>query len=154
MSGMERYLAYNIVWANDEPGRKRIVEIPGHTCGGETTAELIAGALGFEARDSYHRFHYPESFDYRRLSDAAEIGVFTCTFGEVYRAYGGPEEGGWWYDHFTPLRVLRVPRKLRDRLLGKLERLIERHRVECPASDTRYAVQWGEVGNTPRPHYC
>lgn len=22
--------------------------------------------------------------------------------GDLARAYGGPEEGGWWYDHFGP----------------------------------------------------
>ena len=22
--------------------------------------------------------------------------------GIMHRAYGGPEEGGWWYDHFDP----------------------------------------------------
>ena len=26
------------------------------------------------------------------------MGIFAVAYYEVNRAYGGPEEGGWWYD--------------------------------------------------------
>lgn len=35
---------------------------------------------------------------------------FVLGFYEVNRAYGGPEEGGWWYDTGRLVRVIRVER--------------------------------------------
>ena len=31
----------------------------------------------------------------------------------VDRLYGGPEEGGWWYNWYTPLSTFPIPRTLR-----------------------------------------
>jgi hypothetical protein len=28
---------------------------------------------------------------------------YTVTLAHIDRHYGGPEEGGWWYDHASPL---------------------------------------------------
>jgi hypothetical protein len=28
---------------------------------------------------------------------------YTVTLAHIDRRYGGPEEGGWWYDHASPL---------------------------------------------------
>ncbi len=53
-------------------------------------------------------------------------GVQYVSVYEVVRAYGGPEEGGWWYDNFslvdtTPVSTLEAAQKLRDFLKQKLE---------------------------------
>lgn len=40
------------------------------------------------------------------MRDRTFIDVTPCCYCNVYlydRAYGGPEEGGWWYDEFTPV---------------------------------------------------
>lgn len=36
-------------------------------------------------------------------------GSFAVTTYTVERLYGGPEEGGWWYDWYTPIRVELCP---------------------------------------------
>lgn len=34
--------------------------------------------------------------------------TYTVAFYEIDRAYGGPEEGGWWYDTGTFVRISKV----------------------------------------------
>lgn len=53
---------------------------------------------------------------------------FIVAFYEVDRAYGGPEEGGWWYDTGTLSRPLRVcPTEEAALVLAKrANRLLER----------------------------
>lgn len=34
--------------------------------------------------------------------------TYLLAFYEINRAYGGPEEGGWWYDTGRLVRVFRV----------------------------------------------
>lgn len=34
--------------------------------------------------------------------------TFTVAFYEIDRAYGGPEEGGWWFDTGSFVRIVRV----------------------------------------------
>jgi hypothetical protein len=36
------------------------------------------------------------------------VGVMAFTVGLADRAFGGREEGGWWYDTFEPQRVFYV----------------------------------------------
>jgi hypothetical protein len=83
-----------------------------------------------------NRVHRPQ----RMIGTAA----FTC--GEVDRVYGGPEEGGWYYTHFEPERVIIVPARKAERcerLLQKWEdrqnegrpsisSVLSRGRARCP----------------------
>lgn len=44
----------------------------------------------------------------------------------VTRHYGGPEEGGWWYDHYTPIETVAVPKVFQrkyKRARNRVERL-------------------------------
>lgn len=50
------------------------------------------------------------------------IGVVAYTVGETERLFGGPEEGCWYWDCFTPQRVLLVPQAKSERC----ERLLDR----------------------------
>jgi hypothetical protein len=34
--------------------------------------------------------------------------TYTVAWFSTAQAYGGPEEGGWWYDTGAPLRVVRT----------------------------------------------
>lgn len=57
--------------------------------------------------------------------DTHPLIVRYITAYAVTRHYGGPEEGGWWYDRFTPIETVRL-RRLRN--IGKIERrLWKRH---------------------------
>jgi len=57
-------------------------------------------------------------------SSYALLGAAALTFGRVERRFGGPEEGGWWYDHFTPIRTYLVPRARIAVLRRRLERVV------------------------------
>lgn len=54
------------------------------------------------------------------------VGVTAYTVGLANRAYGGPEEGGWWYDTFEPVRVFYVTNKRSARVRLRLEALCKR----------------------------
>lgn len=86
-----------------------------------------------------------------------------ATFVNVYRVercYGGPEEGGWWYDTGEPVGSVVVQ--------GSVETHVVRTRLEreYPFTRARYSVLGGEdysvrVEDHPavawpaqRPHYC
>lgn len=42
---------------------------------------------------------------------------------EVYRQYGGPEEGGWWYDEYEPTGEQWGPFSSRDEAFEKYDEL-------------------------------
>lgn len=74
------------------------------------------------------------------------------------RAYGGPEEGGWWYDCGEMVRTMRTfgseeraiayCRKLNDRLAGSLNR--DRREISSVLSEGRYGA---EVYDDFAPHH-
>jgi hypothetical protein len=83
----------------------------------------------------------------------------------VDRAYGGPEEGGWWYDTGDLVRVIRTTPsenkayELAGRLNGHLRRLnYGRRPVSSVLSDGVYRAQvWSDLPPKfypeTRPHY-
>lgn len=85
--------------------------------------------------------------------------TYVLAIYEVDRAYGGPEEGGWWFDCGQLVRVLGVRHNeeaafaLARRLNGWLDRLQAGKRdVSSVIYDGgRYAVEVHE--NAPPPHY-
>lgn len=92
----------------------------------------------------------------RSRTRLAGCAAFTC--GEYDRSYGGPEEGGWYYDDFRPLRVLIVPASKAARCERLLKRWEERNNEGRPSvssvlSRGRYRYEAGIVPATPRPHY-
>lgn len=67
---------------------------------------------------------------------------------DVTRCYGGPEEGGWWYDAGDCILALECATKEEARFVA------EQLRVEYPRTDKRYSVVGGEdydvlVENSP-----
>lgn len=88
----------------------------------------------------------------------AAIGIVAYTFGMVDRKYGGPEEGGWYYTAFEPIRVFYVPKKMGHRLAIRLRRYADklnegRREISSVLSEGRYAVRFGHEEHTPRPYY-
>jgi hypothetical protein len=61
------------------------------------------------------------------------------TLYEVSRDYGGPEEGGWWYDWWTPVKTF----KARDD--RHAERLRDRLQKQHPITRPRRWESWGDV---------
>lgn len=56
------------------------------------------------------------------------MNSFVVAFYEIDRAYGGPEEGGWWYDCGTLIRVFAV-RKSREeatKVANRAQSLLDR----------------------------
>ncbi|MFY8162656.1 MAG: hypothetical protein ACOVKC_00305 [Brevundimonas sp.] len=59
-------------------------------------------------------------------------GVQAYTIGLSNKAYGGPEEGGWWFDTFEGERVLVAPPGRADALLRRIKLVLAaRNREEC-----------------------
>lgn len=86
-------------------------------------------------------------------------------FVNVYlrdRNYGGPEEGGWWYDSWEPVRSIAVGAHLVGRLAARVTRVIERWNegrrpIDSVLSDGAYEVlierEPAHASPERRPHY-
>lgn len=81
----------------------------------------------------------------------------------VERAYGGPEEGGWWFDEGTPQGVSVVCSSVS---IDEMQKLLDLMRKEYPDSNYRFSMRpMGEDYQvrvetheprewpTERPHY-
>lgn len=57
----------------------------------------------------------PKDEDEARAWRAAHPGARWVAWVETWRCYGGPEEGGWWYDRSAVVRIERydIPRRAR-----------------------------------------
>lgn len=96
-------------------------------------------------------------FDTREVKAARMVGVVAMTLVSRSRAYGGPEEGGWWYDANEPIRVFYVPKARAARMRMLLENWCRNRNPQSPTRDydrDYFHVCAGVVGRTPRPHYC
>jgi hypothetical protein len=93
-----------------------------------------------------HRKYSPEAF-LRMLKDldrAQEAEYWLQSAGTVYmgvvecdREYGGPEEGGWWYDSYTThFRVSLHPTEVEEALphVRALAKIIHRERTTVVVS--------------------
>lgn len=94
---------------------------------------------------------------------------FVVAIYEQDLLWGGPEEGGWWYDVYTLNRVYRVYRTYEQaqaatrRLNALLDLMVNRH-LRRPLTSVAYegghmtAVWWEGtapmVHPTTKPRYC
>jgi len=88
--------------------------------------------------------HYPEMSVPSLVSGHVRwVNVYNVT-----RAYGGPEEGGWWYDEGELVESHRCGDEQRAEVLAQ-----KISRESCHAFDVR--VETGRGGSFPmsRPHY-
>lgn len=90
----------------------------------------------------------------------SNIGTSSITIGLRDRAYGGPEEGGWYYDTFEPVRVFTVPARAYERLASRLAKWLVcanrgRRPISSVLSEGIYEIRDGVVGHEPkeRPYY-
>jgi hypothetical protein len=63
---------------------------------------------------------------------------------EIFQSYGGPEEGGWWYNVGTLVRSVQVPTALADGYVAMLEK-------EYPHTGEYYKVNYS--GGDFRTYY-
>ena len=88
------------------------------------------------------------------------MGCVAFTFGLEDRHYGGPEEGGWWYDSFQPIRVFVCRKEREDVLRRRLMKIRdEKNKFMRPTSSVLstgwYAAYEGieEASPKERPRY-
>ena len=94
------------------------------------------------------------------VSDPQSMDVFACV-GMIDRAYGGPEEGGWYFDTYAPVKAVKC--KLADawKVVERLERQYSnegRYPVSSVLSEGEYRVSISykpEVASPEgKPAYC
>lgn len=116
----------------------------------------VKDLLKHQMRENWER--QPLDFSYREIGLPTLVGVVAFTVGHVDRCFGGREEGGWYYDHFTPERVFYVSREREQVLFRRLERIVDarnegRRPLSSVLSDGRAAIRRGVEAETRRPHY-
>jgi len=87
------------------------------------------------------------------------ITVFAVT-----RHYGGPEEGGWWYDIHSPLRTIALDGNTSDKKVKEVcDRLYDEYSDEEEGdinsvlggvAIAAYETDVPLPPPPPRPHYC
>jgi hypothetical protein len=122
---------------------------------GQTRYEVLDTDFGDTQEDEWPSHHWRThanelaAMTIRELQRRLERG-FVVQMYEVGQAYGGPEEGGWWYDYGQPLdHWFRTT-------LAEAITLKEELAEECERSDRHVAIRfdqdttgWPET----RPHY-
>lgn len=76
--------------------------------------------------------------------------------GMLNRCYGGPEEGGWWYDGFDP--QIEVAMTVYDvqtlrTALGHVEALLRLRNSDADERDLKMVVRTGRFYRPGRPYY-
>lgn len=69
--------------------------------------------------------------------------VYLNTY-EVHQAYGGPEEGGWWYDCGTPVQSVLLS-------LNELESWVEDQSTDYVSELRRKTTEIFSLGKEPTP---
>lgn len=73
----------------------------------------------------------------------------------VNRSYGGPEEGGWWYDTGDPVFTIRVNGRNRlhyRRIAERFCRLYNRGRRDLSSILCEGVYRWGESNKPGKPY--
>lgn len=150
------YRTTKITYEDGETSHPRTIriepaEVADHCHGGPSVRELIAERI----REHGETGSPVVDFDFHEVTHTRLVGVVAFTVGEVDRCYGGPEEGGWYYDHFEPARVFYVSKAKADRLQRLLQAWCDARAPKHKwAHDPHWAVRSGVESATHRPHYC
>lgn len=115
--------------------------------------DLLNGYLLSEWVDKHGCPTRPNDDD-ATLEDVGSRHVF-ISGGYTSRAYGGPEEGGWWYDHFTPTVEVEMVVSDADKLREAVSHVESLLRIQHGEDwDTlRIALQPHEPYRPGRPRY-
>lgn len=130
-----------------------------HTCHGEPSIEeQIIDELEAEDR-LYGDPGTPRTYTLafcRPFTRSRSIGTTTLRLVEIDQYYGGPEEGGWYYDVEHLIREFTVPTRAAPRLRRRLERYADTQNegLRSYQREGRTLVRTGPYVPQPRPHYC
>lgn len=127
------------------------------SCGcGPTLEDLIVHALWEqEGIGSEQPDEQPEILAFRVLREQKQVGVTTLRVQRKYRSYGGPEEGGWYYDDPELVREFRVPSSRYAACRARLEAFCERANEGLRSwQEGALEVRTGAYERTPKQHYC
>lgn len=80
----------------------------------------------------------------------------------VWRVYGGPEEGGWWYDQGEVIASRKCRRRHKGKVISRLKRLHgweSRHNRFSVLGGDDFVIcveekGWEPAYNTHPQHYC
>lgn len=116
---------FGIKWESDDPPRSLSLEIP----------EGWEGSFdSFVESEIHGRFEEkPTEFSWRLAEPQRSVDVVSYTIGFVEKVYGGPEEGGWYYDWYSPTRVFHVSKKRAARLERLLQRFVDQYNEGRPS---------------------
>jgi hypothetical protein len=110
--------------------------------------------------DSYEKqYLYHEDERAHQQPWARRSQTYVCVY-EVTRHYGGPEEGGWWYNWYEPVYAIRVPTRFsmrhRDRLARRFQKQSQGD-IYSVLGGVDYVVRRSgakfQHATTRRPHY-
>jgi len=78
----------------------------------------------------------------------------TITVHEVWQAYGGPEEGGWWYSCGAPIKTICIfSRSQAIRLLHELHEEYNSEEFDEQTYDISLSQGYAQWYPETRPHY-
>ena len=78
--------------------------------------------------------------------------VYYVNVYQIQRAYGGPEEGGWWYDEGTPIETETTTEG--GELRGIIDRLEKAHGEVCGSRRVVVEFEPGQAFPERKPVYC
>lgn len=74
---------------------------------------------------------------------------------EITRAYGGPEEGGWYYDEYNCiLEPIRCHRHKINKVMKKLEKFLDEEGYKYEKVIIQVEDEPAKQEKRPRPIYC
>tara|TARA_R110000765_G_scaffold236838_1_gene339663 strand:+ start:541 stop:1044 length:504 start_codon:yes stop_codon:yes gene_type:complete len=78
--------------------------------------------------------------------------IYYVNVYQIQRAYGGPEEGGWWYDEGTPIESETTTEG--GDLRGIIEKLEKSHGEICGSRRVVVEFEPGRTFPERKPVYC
>ena len=90
---------------------------------------------------------------YNRYIEEWESDPTVITVHQIWERYGGPEEGGWYFQCGEPIENICIFSK--EQAIKELIRLHNFYKeVEEAEYDINFSNAWGEYYPKKRPHYC
>jgi hypothetical protein len=159
--GYARRPALKATWTrDDEPASSHDRERDAEEEEGEAPDTYLDGVDGHWYVVSYGRRPQVHALDCKTCADAHQGSAWVVVH-EVTREYGGPEEGGWWFDEGRVVYRRRVlPDESQAVIVEQVERTFDTttsHRFSMAARGSDYRVSIGEDRGEDypetRPHY-
>jgi hypothetical protein len=118
--------------------------------------ELLSGNLFAPMRLDRNYDEVDADFEGEVFLQERRHRIVYITGGDFARAYGGPEEGGWWYDRFDPeiefVLTVRDENTLRQ-AISHVEALLWLRHPDSEARDLGIFISARGFHEPGRPHY-